>query len=80
MQARGLLNYRLKYCWPKVIHCICQPNELERDIKKKTGGNTGGKQKSGGPWPTQAPPLEFPLDALIPKLFTHDKERIIFFR
>jgi len=22
MQARGLLNYRLKYCWPKVIHCI----------------------------------------------------------
>jgi len=23
MQARGFLNYRLKYCWPKVIHCIC---------------------------------------------------------
>ena len=23
MQARGLLNYRLKCCWPKVIHCIC---------------------------------------------------------
>jgi len=22
MQARGFLNYRLKYCWPKVIYCI----------------------------------------------------------
>jgi len=39
MQARGLPNYRLKYCWPKVIYsyCICQPHELARDIKKKTG-------------------------------------------
>jgi len=45
MQARGLLNDRLKYCWPKVIYCICQPNELEQEIKKKLGG----------PWPTQAP-------------------------
>jgi len=31
--------------------CICQPNDLK--IKKKTGG---AKQKSGGAWPTQAPP------------------------
>jgi len=23
MQARGFLNYRLKYCWPKVIYSIC---------------------------------------------------------
>jgi len=23
MQARRFLNYRLKYCWPKVIYCIC---------------------------------------------------------
>jgi len=23
MQARGFLNYRLKYCWRKVIYCIC---------------------------------------------------------
>jgi len=37
MQARGFLNYRSKYCWPKVIYCICQPNELWREIKKKTG-------------------------------------------
>jgi len=29
MQAGGLLNYRLKYCWPKVIYCICQLNALE---------------------------------------------------
>jgi len=42
--------------------CICQPNELKREIKKKTGGaKAGAKQKSGGPWPTQAPPLESPL-------------------
>ena len=33
--------------------CICQPNELKREIKKKTGG---AKQKSGGPWPSQAAP------------------------
>ena len=38
MQARGLLNYRLKYCWPEVIYCICQANKLGREIKKKTGG------------------------------------------
>jgi len=30
MHARGFLNYRLKYCWPKVIYCICQSNEVER--------------------------------------------------
>jgi len=23
IQARGFLNYLLKYCWPKVIYCIC---------------------------------------------------------
>jgi len=23
MQVRGFLNYRLKYCWPKVIYWIC---------------------------------------------------------
>jgi len=34
--------------------CICQPNELKREIKKKKTG--GAKQKSGGAWPTQVPP------------------------
>jgi len=23
MQARGFLIFRLQYCWPKVIYCIC---------------------------------------------------------
>jgi len=37
--------------------CICQPNELKREINKKTGGDKrGAKQKSGGAWRTQAPP------------------------
>jgi len=48
MQARGLLNYRLKYCWPEVIYCICQPNELERDFKKKTGRAKEGPSKNLG--------------------------------
>jgi len=59
MQAKGLLNYRLKFCWLKVICCIWQPNELERKINHKTGGDC---QISGGRWPTQAPrPLLEPL-------------------
>jgi len=32
MQARGFLNYRLKYCWLKLICCICQ-HELEREMR-----------------------------------------------
>jgi len=54
MQARGLRNYRLNYCWPKVIYCTCQPNELEREIKKKSGV---AKQKSGGAHGQSRPPL-----------------------
>jgi len=34
MQARGFLNYLSKYYYPKVIDCIWQPNELEREINK----------------------------------------------
>jgi len=67
MQARGFLNHRLKYCLPTVIYCslhVCQinctclPNELKRDIKKKTGGGQAGGQAKirGEPWPTQSPP------------------------
>jgi len=53
VQARGVLNYRLKYCWPKVIYCICQPNELEREIKKKLGGpNKEPRKNLRAPWPT----------------------------
>jgi len=48
MQARGYLDNLLKYCRPKVIYCICQPNQLKREINKKTGGaKRGAKQKSG---------------------------------
>jgi len=32
------LNYRLKYCWSKVIYFIYRPNEFEQEIKKKLGG------------------------------------------
>jgi len=54
MQARGLLNYRLKHCWLKVICCLYQPNELEWDIKKKLGGGqAGGKAKI---WGGHSPP------------------------
>ena len=53
MLAKRYLNYRLKYCWPKVIYCICQPNEVEREIKKKTGeANKGPSKILWGPWPT----------------------------
>jgi len=55
MQARGLLNYRLKYRWPKVVYCICEPNELERKIKGKNWGECRGPSKNLGAWPTQAP-------------------------
>jgi len=50
-------NINVKYCWPKVICCMGQSSELEREIKQKTGGASGwARQKSGGPWPPQAPP------------------------
>jgi len=62
MQARGFLNYRLKYCWPKVIYCICQPNELKREIKKKLeGAKQGANQKSRGAMAYPGSPLEPPL-------------------
>jgi len=51
---------RLKFCWLKVICCICQPNELEREIQHKTGGPSRGQPKIWGAWPTQTP-LEPPL-------------------
>jgi len=54
--ARNSSN-RLKFCWLKVICCICQSNELECEIKQKTGGPA---KNLGGPWPTKAP-LEPPL-------------------
>jgi len=63
-KTRGFLNYRLKFCWPKVIYCTRQPNKLEWEIKKKTGGaKQGANQKSGGAMAHPGPPLESPLVA-----------------
>ena len=60
MQARGLLNYRLKCCWPKVILYVSQTNLNGK--WKKLGGQIGAKQKSGGAMAYPAPPpLESPL-------------------
>jgi len=61
MQARGYLDNRLKYCWPKVIYCIvfyciCQPVELKREIKKKTGGANGRPSKNLGVMAHLGPP------------------------
>jgi len=61
IQARGFLNDRLKYCWPNVFYCICQPNELEREIMKKTGGTKQGAKKKSGGHSSHSPALESPL-------------------
>jgi len=47
---------RLKFCWLNLICCICQSNELEREIKHKTRGSSRVAKNLGGPWPNQAPP------------------------
>jgi len=53
MQARGFLNYRLKYCWPKVIYCrlyVYQTNlngKLRKNLRRR-GAKEGAKQKSAG--------------------------------
>jgi len=45
-QARGFLNYRLKYCWPKVIYCIFHSSKTNLNGKKNWGGvETGSQQK-----------------------------------
>jgi len=69
MQARGFLNYRLKYCRPKVIYCICQPNELKREIKKKLEGPNGVQAKIWGFHGPPRPPLESPLTIRLTSLF-----------
>jgi len=46
MQARGFLDNRLKYCWPEVICCVYQPNELKREVKKKLGVTKRGPAKN----------------------------------
>jgi len=57
MQARGLLNYRLKFYWLKVICCIRQSNEIERKIKHKTGGLSKGPAENLEGHVPSRPPL-----------------------
>jgi len=55
MQARELLNYPLKYCWLKVICCICQSNELNARLSTQLARPSCGPDESlVGTWPTQA--------------------------
>jgi len=44
--------------------CICQPNELKREIKKKQEGPNGGPRKNLGGNDPPTHPLESPLDVL----------------
>jgi len=61
MQPKGLLNYRLKFCWLKGICCICHSNEFEREIKHKTGGSSRGPAKNlEGAWPEPYQPHSIP--------------------
>jgi len=63
MQARGFLNDCLKYFCPKVIHFICQPIELQQEIK----------QKAGGAWPTQPPNNRHCVDKVqVAVLYAHN--------
>ena len=86
MRVRGFLNYRLKYCSPKVIYCICQPNE--RGIMKKLGWrlNRGPTKNLGGHVLPRSPPLESPLALagylFFLKSFSHQGRvaRLAFFR
>ena len=41
--------------------CICQPNELKREIKKKNEGANGGQAKNWGSMAHPGSPLESPL-------------------
>jgi len=68
MQAWWLLNYCLKYCWLKVICCICEPNELAREIKHITGGPNWEQPKIWEGHGPPRPPLESPLDACTGRL------------
>jgi len=48
--------------------CVCHPNKLKREIKKKLGGPNGGQAKIWGAMSHPGPPLESPLMS-----GTHDK-------
>jgi len=60
---------RLKFRWLKVICCVCQSNEFEREIKQ----NLGGPAKNLGGMTHPSPPLEPPLSLQV------HTENLIFF-
>jgi len=73
MQARGFLIDRLKYSWPNCIYCLCQPNELKREIKKKNGGGPSRRpSKNLGGMAHSDPPLESPLVQIKVTITNHD--------
>ena len=55
MQARGFLNYRLKYCWPKVFCCMSR--FWMGDYEKTGGANRGPSKNLGGGHCHPGPPL-----------------------
>jgi len=58
IQAKGFLNYRLKiFLVESYIYCICQPNDLKREVKKKNGGvQRVGQEKIWGAIAHTSPP------------------------
>jgi len=69
MQAWGLLNYRLKFCWLKLICCLCQSNELEREIKHTTGGDKLGPAQNLGAVAQTSLSLQSPLASVAPHIW-----------
>ena len=58
MQVRRFLNYRLKYCWPKVFSTVyVNQKNLNGKLRKKLGG----QPKIWGAMAHPGPPLESPL-------------------
>ena len=51
MQARRLLNYRLKFCWLKVICCTVYVNQTTLNVKS----STTLRGASGNQWPIRTP-------------------------
>jgi len=59
MQARGFVNHRLKYCWPKIIYCSLYVNQtnLKGILIKNWGGAIRDQAKIWGSHGPPRPPL-----------------------
>jgi len=60
----------LKFNWLKVIRCIRHSNELEGEIKHKTGGSKQGAAFGG--YGSPRPPLRTAADSML-----HQKVRLV---